>query len=262
MNEIVDFDKVLWGLNVCLQARLLVLLLDRKNHRIFPFFFGYLLIALLQNIVTMVSYRIWGFSSSSAVRIAWGTQGLVILWRALAVAEICRRVLESYRGIWALAWRMLVGSAILVLLYSLAVASFEWQLLVLNADRGLELTITVVLVTFFLFARYYEITIEPAVRSLAIGFFLYSCFAVLNDTILESWKHRYATHWNLADMLAYLAILLLWNWAVRKRQPEITLGPVLLSHGVYQTLAPEINLRLRLLNEHLNQILGPEAKRP
>ncbi len=262
MNEIVAFDKVLWGLNVCLQAGLLVLLLDRKNHRIFPFFFGYLLIAFLQNVVTMVSYRIWGFSSSNAVRIAWETQGLVILGRALAVAEICRRVLERYRGIWALAWRMLVGSAVLVLLYSLAVASFEWQLLVLNADRGLELTITVVLVTLFLFARYYEVAIEPAVRSLAIGFFLYSCFAVLNDTILESWKHRYATHWNLAGMLAYLASLLLWNWAVRERQPEITVGPVLLSQGVYQNLAPEINLRLRLLNEHLHQILRPEAKRP
>ena len=113
-----------------------------------------------------------------------------------------------------------------------------------------------------MFARYYEVTIEPAVRSLAIGFFLYSCFAVLNDTILESWRYRYATHWNLAGMLAYLASLLLWNWAVRERQPEITLGPALLSQGVYQTLAPEINLRLKLLNEHLSQILGPEAKRP
>jgi len=63
-------------------------------------------------------------------------------------------------------------------------------------------------------------------------------------------------------MLAYLASLLLWNWAVRERQPAIAVGPVLLSHGVYQNLAPEINLRLRLLNEQLHQILGPEAKRP
>ncbi|PYU63006.1 MAG: hypothetical protein DMG56_10880, partial [Acidobacteria bacterium] len=109
MNEIDAFDKVLWGLNVCLQARLLVLLLNRKNHRIFPFLFVYLLIAFLQNVVTMASYRIWAFSSSNAMRIAWGTQGLVILGRGLAVAEISRRVLESYRGIWALAWRMLVG---------------------------------------------------------------------------------------------------------------------------------------------------------
>src|SRR2546423_9631290 len=96
MNEIVVFDKVLWGLNVCLQARLLVLLLDRKNHRIFPFFFGYLLIALLQNVVTMVSYRIWGFSSSNAVRIAWGTQGLVILGRALAGVQNCRPGASTY----------------------------------------------------------------------------------------------------------------------------------------------------------------------
>ena len=262
MNEIVAFIKVLWGLTILLEAGLLVLLLYRKNHRTFPFFFTYVLMAFLESIVLMVSYRLWGFSSSNAVRIAWGTQGLVILGRALAVAEICRRVLGRYRGIWALAWRMLVGSAVVVLLYSLAIAGFEWQLLALNADRGLELTITVVVVMLFLFARYYELTMEPAARLLAISFFLYSCFAVLNDTILENWKYRYATLWNVVGMLAYLASLLLWNWAVRKRQLEITLEPALLSRGVYQTLAPEINLRLKLLNEHLDQILCPEAKRP
>jgi hypothetical protein len=262
MNELGAFDLVLWGLTVSLEIGLLVLLLYRKNHRIFPFLFSYVLIAFLQSVVLMVSYRIWGFSSSNAVRIGWGTQKLVILGRALAVAEICRRVLERYRGIWALAWRTLVGSAVLVLLYSLAVAGFEWQLLALNADRGLELTITVVLVMLFLFAHYYELTMEPAVRSLAIGFFLYSCFGVLNDTILEGWKYRYATLWNLAGMTAYLASLLLWNWAVRERQLAITLEPAPLSQGVYENLAPEINLRLKLLNEHLTQILCPKAKRP
>jgi len=262
MNEIVAFGKMLWGLIVFLEAGLLALLLYRKNHRKFPFFFTYVLIAFLQSVVLMVSYRLWAFSSSNAVRIGWGTQGIVILGRMLAVAEICRRVLGRYRGIWALAWRMLVGSAVLVLLYALAIAGFEWQLLALNADRGLELTITVVLVMLFLFAHYYELAMDPAVRSLAIGFFLYSCFAVLNDTILESWKYRYAPLWNLVGMLAYLASLLLWNWAVRKKQPEFTLEPALLSQRVYQALAPEINLRLKLLNEHLNQILCPEARRP
>jgi hypothetical protein len=262
MNEIVPFGKLLWGLNVFLEVGLLLLLLYHKNHRVFPFFFAYVLIAFLQSVVLMVSYRLWGFSSSNAVRIAWGTQGLVILGRGLAVAEICRRVLGGYRGIWALAWRILVGSVVLVLLYSLAIAGFEWQLLALNADRGLELTITVVLVMLFLFAHYYELAMEPAARLVAIGFFLYSCFAVLNDTILESWKYRYAALWNVVGMLAYSASLLFWNWAVRKRQLKITLEPALLSRSVYQSLAPEINLRLKLLNEHLNQMLRSEAKRP
>src|SRR5437879_3687911 len=225
MNEIVAFSKLLWGLNVLLEAGLLVLLLYRKNHRVFPFFFTYVLIAFLQSVVLMVSYRLWGFSSSNAVRIAWGTQGLVILGRGLAVAEICRRLLGRYRGIWALAWRILVGSAVLVLLYSLAIAGFEWQLLALNANRGLELTITVVLVMLFLFAHYYELAMEAAARLLGIGFFLYSCFAVLNDTMLESWKYRYATLWHVVGRLAYLASLLPWNWAFRKRQLEITLDP-------------------------------------
>src|SRR6267142_1215012 len=137
MNEIVAFIKVLWGLTILLEAGLLVLLLYRKNHRAFPFFFTYVLMAFLESIVLMVSYRLWGFSSSNAVRIAWGTQGLVILGRALAVAEICRRVLGRYRGIWALAWRMLLASAALVLVYAWAGSTPNWQLAILSADRGL-----------------------------------------------------------------------------------------------------------------------------
>jgi hypothetical protein len=262
MSELATFQNVFWGITVFLELTLLVLLVHRKNHRVFPFFFTYVLVAFLQSVILMVSYKIWGFSSISSERMAWGTQGLVILARAMAVVEICRRVLGRYRGIWALAWRMLVCSAVVVLVYSVVVAGFEWPLLALNADRGLELTVTVVLVMFFLFAHYYELAMETAVRSLAIGFFLYSCFAVLNDTILEGWKYRYANFWNSLGILAYLASLLTWNWAIRRWQPEVIREPDLLSRGVYRSLAPEINLRLKLLNEHLHQIMFPEAKRP
>jgi hypothetical protein len=55
----------------------------------------------------------------------------------------------------------------------------------MNLDRGLELAMATVIVLLFVFARYYEVGVEPAVRTMAIGFLLYSCFRVLNDTILE-----------------------------------------------------------------------------
>jgi hypothetical protein len=261
MYKIVAFEQVLWGLTVFLNGGLFVLLLYRKNHRVFPLFFVYVLFNFLQCLILIETYRIWGFSSPVSNRIAWGTQGFVVVTRALAVAQICHRVLANYRGIWALAWRLLVTTATFVLLYSWAVARGSWQFAVLNSDRGMELAIATVIVILFLFAQYYEVAVEPAVRTLAIGFFLYSCFFVLNDTILEGWMYRYSTLWNLLGTLAFLASLLLWNWALLERQPETTFEPEMFSAGVYRQVAPEINYRLKALNEHLEHFWYAERKR-
>ncbi|PYT55278.1 MAG: hypothetical protein DMG43_03675 [Acidobacteria bacterium] len=252
---------MLWGLTVFLKAGLLVLLLYRRNYRAFPYFFAYALISILHSAVLFESYRLWGFNSPTSRSIAWGSQGLVILVRALAVAEICRRVLARYRGIWALTGRVLLVTAGFVLLYSWAIARGSWQFAILNSDRAVELAIAAVIVMLFTFAHYYEVGVEPAVRTLAVGFLLYSCFFVLNDTILESRLHRYTALWNLLGTLSFLASLVIWNWALREKQPEATLAPEMLSDAVYRQMTPEINSRLRALNDQLNHFWHAEGKR-
>jgi len=118
-----------------------------------------------------------------------------------------------------------------------------------------------VIVLLFVFARYYEVGVEPAVRTMAIGFLLYSCFRVLNDTILEGWSHRYATLWNLLGTLSFLASMLLWSWAFRRTQPATTFEAERAPEDLYRTLAPEINARLRELNEQLRHFAHAEGKR-
>src|SRR2546426_8489563 len=92
-------------------------------------------------------------------------------------------------------------------------------------------------------------------------FLLYSCFFVLNDTILESRLHRYTALWNLLGTLSFLASLVIWNWALREKQPEATLAPEMLSDDVYRQMTPEINSRLRALNDQLNDFWHAEGKR-
>ena len=261
MVNVVTLENGLWALAVLLMAGLFALLLYRANHRVYPYLSGYVLIVLLQSPLLFTTYRVWGFDSRTASNIAWGIQGLVITARALAVAEICRRVLAKYRGIWALAWRMLLAIAGLVLVYAWAVSRLNWPQAILNADRGLELAIAVAIVILFLFVKYYEIIVEPTVLYLSIGLFLFSCFSVLNNTILENWLHSYATLWNLLGTLAFIASLLLWIWAVREKQPETPLEPELIPKGAYHALVPEINYRLKALNEQLSQFWRVEANR-
>jgi hypothetical protein len=261
MNEIVVFQRVLWGIAIFLDGALLVLLLNRKNRQVFPAFFVYILVDFLQGFIVFASYLKWGFDSPTASRVACSTQAFVLAARALAVAQICERALAKYRGVWALAKRLLLTTAVVVLLSSWAVARVSWQFAVLNADRGMELAVASSVLILFLFIRYYGVAVEPAVRALAIGFFLYSCFYVLNDTILERWMYNYSTSWNLVGTLAFLASQSVWIWVLRERQPVTTLEPKMLPEGLYDAVVPEINDRLSALNDHLEHFWNEERNR-
>jgi hypothetical protein len=261
MVELAQFQQMPWAVNVTVGATLAALLVVRKNYRLYPAFTFYIFVNLIQAVLLFITYRLWGFDSSTAYRIAWGAQGIVLFARALAVAEVCRHLLSRYRGVWALAWRILLLSAALVLCYSILAARHDWRLALLTADRGLELSIATAIVVLLLFARYYDVKVEPVVRSLAIGFCLYSCSAVLNNTVLERWLHDYSVFWNLLEMLAFLARLSIWTWALRHSQSEAQPKEILLPSGIYQAVAPEINLRLRLFNEQLGRFWKVEAGR-
>ncbi len=252
----------MWAANVAASAFLLVLLAVRKNYRTYPAFVLYIFVNLVLGISLFIIYRLWGFSSTASWRFGWAAQAVTFCARALAVAEVCRHLLSRYLGIWALAQRVLLVCAGLVLLNSGLAARHQWRLALPTADRGLELSIAAVIVVLFVFARYYDLRPEPTDRLLAIGFCLYSCFRVLNDTISDRYLYGYAKFWNLLEMLAFFASLLLWTWALRKSRTETVAEEELLPLGVYQSITPQINLRLRRLNDQLCRIWKTEVPRP
>jgi hypothetical protein len=259
--DVVKFQQMMWAVNTVAGVLLLMLLAVRKNYRVYPAFAFYIIVNQVLGISLFIIYRRWGFSPTASWRAAWGMQAVAICARALAVAELCRHLLSRYAGIWALAQRLLLVCVGLVLLNSGLAVRHQWELALPTADRGLELSIAAVIVILLLFARYYDLRPERTDRLLAIGFCLYSCFRVLNDTISDRYLFAYAKLWSLLGMLAFFASLFLWSWALRKSRTEIKAQENLLPLGVYESITPQINLRLRLLNERLCQIWKPEVNR-
>jgi hypothetical protein len=259
--EIARFQQILWAVNTLMGVMLLVLLAVRKNYGAYPAFTFYIAMNLMQAALLYASYRLWGFSSLASWGVAWGSQAAMIFARALAVAELCRHSLSRYPGIWALAKRILLSCAGLVLLYSVLAARHQWKLALPSAERGLELSIATVIVVLFLFTRYYGVRIESADRSLAAGFCLYSCFRALNDTIADRVLYGYSELWSFLGMVAFFGSLFLWSWALRKPLTVTVTKENLLPLHVYQSLTPEINLRLRGLNEQLCRLWKPEVTR-
>ena len=261
MAQALTWTNIFWEITFSLNVGLVLLLWYRKNHRVLPFFFLYLLLNLVHGVATLASYRIWGFDSFVSFGVAWGGESLVIVARGLAVAEICWFVLAKYRGIWALGWRLFLAAGFVVLAYALAVGGHSWKLATLTAHRGLELAMAIAVLSLLAFTHYYQVMVEPAARFLAIGFFLYSSFQVLNDTVLERWLTSYSALWNVLGTLSFLASLLLWTWALRLTLSYTTLAPELLPEDHYRSLSPAINARLKSLNERLGAFWGAEGEK-
>jgi len=254
---------VFWGLSTVLEIVLAAILIRRKLYRTHPAFLTYILIAILQSCFVATSYYYFGTRSRVSYFVGWDTQVLVICARSFAVMEIAKNVLGKYVGIWALAGRILVFLGLSVLAYSIFSSRSRWLLITLNADRAVELCIATLIVAILVFVRYYRVPMNHLERMLAIGFCLYSCFFVINDSIYESWRRPFADLWNYLDILAFTATLLLWINAARTAEaPRTSASPVALPPELYADLSRKLNSRLLVLNNRLNHFFRSEDSRP
>jgi hypothetical protein len=260
MNGVSNIDLAAWATSVTVQFSLLATLFYRRQDRRFPAFTIYVAATLLQSVAQFAIYEIWGFKSASTIYISWGVQGLIIILRLLAILELCRLVFQAYRGIWVVISRGLVVLVTLVASCAVLFGTYKSGLGILSADEGMGLALASAVVGLFLAARYYEVQAREPIRAMAIGFFLYSCFSTLNDTILEKWMGSYAQLWNFLGVMAFIASQVVWFWALRRAYPQEAFRPELLPADVYQALSPAVNSRLRLLNERLSRLAG--VKRP
>lgn len=262
MTGLSTIESAAWGLSLALQCALLGVVFYRRSYRSFPLFAAYLGATVLQSIAQFAIYKIWGFRSHRTRDISWSLEGVVIVLRSLAVLEVCRLVFQGYRGIWVVISRSLALLFVLVAGGGMLFGTQSVGLRILSADRALGLALASAVVGLFLLARYYQVQPHEPMRALALGFFLYSCFAMLNDTILKTLLHSYAPLWSFLSVLAFIGSLLVWSWALRQSYSPVVFAPKLLPTGVYHTLSPEINLRLRTLNERLSRFAGQAAERP
>jgi hypothetical protein len=251
-----------WALTTLLEVYLFVCLIRQKRYLSHPAFARYVLVAILQSAVLGIAYYHFGENSEPSYAIGWCSQAIVACVRWLAVIEIARRTLAKYAGIWALVTRIFLVTSVCVLAYAILSSGSAWKLAILNADRALELCVAAFIVCMFLFIRYYSVDMDRFERMLAVGFCLYSCFKVINDSVLESWIHTGGTLWMYLDTMAFLATVVLWIGAARTSPAvsRVVRQPVVKPES-YEELAQQLNSRLHLLNNRLNRLFRSEDSR-
>ena len=134
-------------------------------------------------------YREWGYRSLPSWYTYWFASVVVLLARALAVAELCWTSLGSYPAIWPLVRKILIFIGVIALGYA-AVTAFRTSssplaTFVLSSERALEISFAFVLVVLVAFGARYMAVLSPVERNIVIGLGAYSCFQVINNTFMQ-----------------------------------------------------------------------------
>jgi hypothetical protein len=256
----------IWALSSVAQICTFYFVISRRHLQTVPLFAVYIALNLCQAAFLAVFYYCFGFASSDSRQLFWTSELITLVAQTLAASELLYRILRPYRGIWGLAWRLIGVSAFIISCYAWASArhDIDWGLMI--ADRGYHLTFAVATISCLLLIRFYSIPVNPIYQSLLGGFCIFSCAMVAVDTLYRVLFARRLDFsddfWNYCEVLVFGVVQVVWTVALRRPVPPAGDDPALLPASAYQRLSPEINSRLRSLNDELSKFWRLEMLQP
>jgi hypothetical protein len=264
MGSLTLYVLVLWACSALLQLIALILLFAKGSFRRLPFFTVYVALNLCQVVFLVVVYSIWGIASKTGKGLAWYSECVTLLAQAVATTEVLKVTLRSYQGIWGLVWRALAFTSSLVVLIVALATHVDWAVAKwFELNRGYHLTFAAAVIACLLLIRYYSIQVPTAYKMILGGFCLYSCTEILIHTVLQSLVKKlfdaYESIWQSSTMLSFIVVLFIWVAALWKPLPIEARQAAPPSDSIYQRVSPEINERLRELNERLLRLWKLEA---
>ena len=265
MTSMPPSVESVWACSILGQLIALTLLLLRRNASKIPFFTTYIALNLCQAGFMLVLTLIPTLSHNTFARLSWLAEAITLLAQAVATTEILGLTLRPYPGIWGLAWRALVAVSSLVVLILVWVSHARGiEQLWFQINRGYHLTFATAVIACLALVRYYSIRVPSAFKMILAGFCLNSCVEVLVNTLIQVLFHKgyeiYQAAWEIVIMISFVASLTIWIVALRKPFPVDDRQIASPSDSAYRTLSPEINERLREINEKLLRLWKLEAR--
>jgi hypothetical protein len=280
MNHLENF---LACSTLCFEIVLCGFVFARKLQRVLPFFAAYTCVVLIGTIGVWLTYTYSGFNSLTSYYAYWVSTILNAVARSLAILELCRHGLRAYRGIWALVWRILMASTVLLLARA---AMDAWgqpnKVAIYGAtlDRDLAFVSIVILAVLLMIRNYYGLALEPIQKAIATGVCFICAVDVIGVTIVRNVYTSYLFGWFLDDqkslrpalypqlirvqdlwntihLFCFMFTIGIWCYALRKPLPAPSESPVLLPAEVYREMSPAINMRLSTFNNRLVELLKP-----
>lgn len=255
-------DVTSWLLEAGLDVTILVLVLFRKPVRQVSFFVAYLVILVLKDTWWYYTLQHMTNIASGAYltiyKTYWGSDFLLSMLRLATCVQIWWLSVRLYPAIWKLSWRALgIISGLLTLWTFFSVYFVRDRLarfFMLGTERY-EFMQAVLLVTILAFSAYYAVDFKPGYRAFLVGFCLYSLTVCVVTTV--SYQNLVGSYpwFSHARELMFDGVLCLWFYAAMKLAAAPSPGDPAVPPDLYNQLAPDLNLRLRQLNNQLAGIL-------
>lgn len=212
MNGIMMY--VIWLVGPVLQITLLVLMIQRRLHVVFPRFFSYIVFQVVKSGVLFGIYRYYHQNYFDAY---WTGNAISVLLSVTVMDEILHNLLESYGGIQRLTSLIFRWSCGLLLLLSIVNAFSTQQSssdrvisIVLAFDRSVRVMQCGLFFLLLVLSRLLRNCWRQNVFGIALGFGLFASIELILVTIVMHFGDRGAAVISLIKSAAYNGVTLLW----------------------------------------------------
>ena len=212
MNGIMMY--VIWLVGPVLQIILLIFMIQRRLHVVFPRFFSYIVFQVVKSGVLFGIYRFYHQNYFDAY---WTGNAISVLLSVTVMDEILHNLLESYGGIQRLTSLIFRWSCGLLLLLSIVNAFSTQQSssdrvisVVLAFDRSVRIMQCGLFFLLLVLTRLLRNCWRQNVFGIALGFGLFASIELILVSIVMYFGDRGATVISLIKSAAYNGVTLLW----------------------------------------------------
>lgn len=252
-----SFQNFLWIAGTTLKLVLCGLVFARGLHRRLPLFALYAVMLVAEAVAVRGTYHYFGYSSPAAFYVYWASLGVVLIGRALAVAELCWTSMRNSPAVWMITRRWLAILALIMVIYAVISAATDnspVSAFLLTAQRSLDLGISVILVALLRLGLRYEVSLGAVERKIALGFAVYSTFQIVNSALMQRWMAEYFRWWVSASVISFEVAMLIWIVSLLQPLPPPAPSPALLPEQQSVVMLRQILDGLRRIAEETKRV--------
>jgi hypothetical protein len=219
MNAIIMY--LTWLMGPLFQITLLVLMVQRKLHGVFPRFFSYIIYQIVKSGILFLLYRVYPDNYFEAY---WTGNAISLMLGILVMDEILQHLLKQYGGIQKLASVIFRWACGLLLLLSI-VNAFSTQetgadrvvSAVLAFDRSERVMQCGLCILLMVLCRFLRNCWRQHVFGIALGFGIFACVEMVVVSVVMYFGDGPGAIVSLVKSSAYNAVTVLWIMYLRRR---------------------------------------------
>ena len=222
MNSVM---YVSWLVGPALQVTLLIFMMQRKLHVVFPRFFSYIVFQIVKSGVLFVMFR---YSHENYFDAYWAGNAISVLLAVTVMDEILRNLLQEYGGIQSMTSLVFRWSCGLLLLLAIVTAFSSQQTgadrvvsAVLAFDRSVRVTQCGLFFLLLILCRFLRNCWRQNVFGIALGFGIFASIELILVSIVMRFGDGPVAIVSLVKSAAYNGVTLLWIIYLRRQNESI-----------------------------------------